>query len=65
MRGLRMWAELGLMLFGCAVLWALWFAALRFAECGWLTSGVGSLFLAALSIGFSVVIVEVLRSRGQ
>ena len=63
MRGKRMWAELALMMCGYLVLWFLWFAFLRFAEYGWITSGFAAAFLAVLSIGFSVIGVEVWRSR--
>ena len=61
MRGLRMWAELALMMFGYLFLWLLWLAFLRFAEYGWITSGVASFFLAALSIGIGVIVVELWR----
>jgi len=63
MRGLRMWAELSLMMCGYLALWLLWFAGLRFAEYGWVTSVFASFTLAALSIGFSVIAVELWRSR--
>ena len=63
MRGLRMWAELALMMCGYGLLWFLWFAHLRFAGSGWITSVFASFTLAALSIGFSVIAVELWRSR--
>ena len=63
MRGKRMWAELALMMFGYALVWLLWFAHLRFAEYGWITSGFAAAFLAVLSIGLAVIGVEVWRSR--
>ena len=63
MRGLRMWAELALMMFGYLFLWLLWFAGLRFAGSGWITSVFASFTLAALSIGLAVIVVELWRSR--
>ena len=63
MRGRRMCAELALMVLGYLFVWLLWLAHLRGAEYGWVTSIVASFFLAALSIGFSVIIVELWWSR--
>ena len=64
MRGLRMWAELCLMLIGYAFLWVIWFAMFRLAGCGWVTSGVGSFFAALLSVGLGAAALEWLRSNG-
>ena len=58
-----MWAELALMMFGYLLVWLLWFAHLRFAEYGWITSVFASFPLAVLSIGLAVIVVELWRSR--